>query len=189
MFSSIADMAPWQHGLRTPVYAHMDAAFEGKDWTALSIGQELPDGRIQITGATWPKHVELCEQDVVSMCRTFKVSKFTEERNGDKGYSLKAFQAAFKVAGLPISIPKDARGNLGYQETQNKHVKITSFLLKHWSDLVWNSECQEEYKTFVTGYREGEDPDDAPDSLASLLREFLDTRNSSAGGKSPLFSR
>lgn len=188
MFSAIADMAPWQHGIKSPVFAHLDAAFEGKDWTALTIGQMLPDGRVQVTGAAWPRHVELCEQDVVNLCRVYKVSRFTEERNGDKGYSLKAFQAAFRKAGLPITIPKDEKGNLGYQEVQNKHVKITSFLLKYWPDLVWDSECQEEYKSLVTGYREGEEPDDPPDSLASMLREFVDTRSTKKAGKSPLLT-
>ena len=157
-----------QYGLKTPVLStHLDAGFEGKDWTALSIGQELPDGRIQITGATWPKHVEVCEQDVVSMCRVFKVSKFTEERNGDKGIASRPSQTAFQEGRPPHHHTQGRKGNLGYQETQNKHVKITSFLLAHWPNLVWNSECQEDYKTLVTNHREGEEPDDPPDSLAS----------------------
>ena len=185
MFSALADIGPWQRGVKTPVFAHLDAAYEGKDWTALSIGQRLPDGRIQVTGMAWPEHVERCESRILTACKLYKVTKFTEERNADKGYSIKALQAAFRKAGLPIQVMLDDKRLPGYHESQNKHVKITSFLLKHWSDLVWDSECQEEYLSLITGYREGEEPDDPPDSLASLLRECFDDRPKVFKAKSP----
>jgi hypothetical protein len=56
-----------------------------------------------------------------------------------------------------------------------------SHLLSKWGILVWDTDCQEDYLDQVLNYREGEEPDDAPDSAASLLREFYDETKPQAG--------
>ena len=174
MFANLADMAPWNPGIRaSPVYAHLDAAYDGDDWTALTMGQRLPDGRIQVTGYAWPEHVSLCTEAIVKACKDRRVSMLTAERNADKGYSLRDLIATFKASKLPIQVPKDAKGLPGYQESENKHVKITTELLGQWGSLVWDSEIQDECISMVTNYSATADHDDSPDSFASLLREFF----------------
>ena len=39
--------------------------------------------------------------------------------------------------------------------------------------LVWDTDVQEEYLSMVTSYNDHADHDDAPDSLASMVREFF----------------
>ena len=174
LFADLATMAPWNPGLRpAPIVAHLDAAFDGDDWTALSIGQRLPDNKIQVTGFCWPEHVNLRISDIVKICKRFRVSKITAERNADKGFVLRDLVAAFKKEGMLVSVPKDAKGIPGYQESQNKHVKITTELLGAWPSLVWDTDVQEEYLSMVTSYNDHADHDDAPDSLASMVREFF----------------
>ena len=67
----------------------------------------------------------------------------------------------------------------GYHEVQNKHVKIVNYLGEMWQDIEWAEETQPEYLEQIVDYREKEEPDDAPDSAAALLREgnFSITRN------------
>mgnify|MGYP001472181242 CR=1 FL=1 len=174
LFADLASMAPWNPGLRpAPIVAHLDAAFDGDDWTALSFGQRLPDNRIQVTGFCWPEHVNLRIPEIVKLCKKYRVSKITAERNADKGFVLRDLAAAFKTQGMLVAIPKDAKGFPGYQESQNKHVKITTELLGAWPSLVWDTDVQEEYLSMVTSYNDHADHDDAPDSLASMVREFF----------------
>lgn len=179
LFANLAAMEPWKMGVRTaPVYAHVDSAFGGKDWTALTLFQLLPDNRIQWTAFTWPEHVDKVKMQIVEKCKLYRVSEFTTERNADKGYVLQSFVKLFKESGLAIRIRRDPKNKdlLGYHEDQNKHVKITTFLLEFWPRLVTDTDIQDESLTMVTGYKEGEEPDDPPDSLASGLREFYSTK-------------
>lgn len=174
MFSELVHIAPWQNGIRD-VVSHLDARFDGDHWTALTIAARLPDDRIQITGFAWEKHVDALTDEILSLWTRYKVRRHTQERNPDKGYSAKLLKAKAEAKGLKITFTKDNTGGLGYQEGTNKHRKIIAHLLPAWGNLVWDSDCQEDYLDQILNYMEGEEPDDAPDSAASLLREFYDT--------------
>jgi hypothetical protein len=173
LFAELSHVNIWQNGIQD-VVAHIDARFQGTHWTALTIAARLPDGRIQITGYAWEKHIDDLESEIDALLIRYKVRRLTQERNPDKGYSLKRAMSRWSSKGMRISVPKDTRGEYGYQEGTNKHNKILSHLLSNWGNLVWDSDCQEDYLDQVLNYREGEEPDDAPDSAASLLREFYD---------------
>ena len=53
---------------------------------------------------------------------------------------------------------------------------------KYWKDLVFHPDTDPEYMSMILDYREGEKPDDAPDSAASLLREFFYPKDGEATG-------
>ena len=174
LFAELADLAPWTNGL-PDVVSHIDARFDGNHWTAMTLAARLPDGRIQITGYAWEKHVDALTDEILSIWARYRVKRHTQERNPDKGYSIKLLKAKAQAAKLKIRFNEDKPGILGYQESTNKHRKIISHLLPAWGNLVWDTDCQEDYLDQILNYMEGEEPDDAPDSAASLLREFYDT--------------
>ena len=59
----------------------------------------------------------------------------------------------------------------------NKHNKIVSYLKGRWPDIIWAHDCQEDYLEQVVDYMEKQEPDDAPDSAASLIRaEFPEAK-------------
>jgi hypothetical protein len=60
---------------------------------------------------------------------------------------------------------------ISYDESQNKHVKITTYLYEVWQKIFWSMESSKEYLLQLVDYREGAEPDDAPDSAASIFRE------------------
>ena len=53
----------------------------------------------------------------------------------------------------------------------NKDFKIQTYLTHFWDKLVWAHDNDELYMAQIVDYREGEEPNDAPDSAASLLRK------------------
>ena len=173
LFAELGEIAPWTNGIKD-VVSHIDCRYDGNHWTALTIAAKLPDGRIQITGFAWEQHVDSLESEILGIWVRYRVRRHTQERNPDKGYSMKLLEAAAKRKGLKIIFSKDKDGKPGYMESTNKHRKIIAHLLPAWGNLVWDADCQEEYLDQVLNYMEGEEPDDAPDSAASLLREFYD---------------
>ena len=173
LFAELAEMGIWQNGIRD-VVSHIDCRYDGNHWTALTIAAKLPDGKIQITGFAWEQHVDSLESEILGIWARYRVRRHTQERNPDKGYSMRRLEAAAKRKGLKITFSKDKDGKPGYMEGTNKHRKIIAHLLPAWGNLVWDADCQEDYLDQILNYMEGEEPDDAPDSAASLLREFYD---------------
>ena len=54
----------------------------------------------------------------------------------------------------------------------NKHVKITTYLYKHWNNIYWHSETDPDYLNQILDYTEEAEHDDAPDSASSLCRKL-----------------
>ena len=52
----------------------------------------------------------------------------------------------------------------------NKYLKITSFLRFEWENVVFVSQTDPEYINQICDYNENAEHDDAPDSLASVIR-------------------
>jgi hypothetical protein len=78
------------------------------------------------------------------------------EKNADKGYLAKK-----------ISKPVNT-----YHESMNKYIKISTYLRNRWSDIIFISGTSKEYINQILDYNENADHDDAPDSLASLVRQI-----------------
>jgi hypothetical protein len=146
----------WDYTLPS-VYGHLDAKYKGDHTNGLTFMAKREDGRFQITGYTWPEHIDEHIKDVVELYQKRRCSKLWNEENADKGYLAKDL----KKEGMKVDT---------YSEHWHKHTKIVTFLKAHWNELVWDENIQPEYMNQILDYMEGQEPDDCPDSAASLLR-------------------
>ena len=174
LFKERAYVEPWSWAHPYQAYAHLDAKFSGDHTNALTIMSKLQDGRIQIYGRVFHENVKDIFPDIRRICVRYKVKKLYNEQNPDKGFVADELEKKDRIHDLPaITIGSGLYGGR-YTERMNKHVKISTYGLKWWDKLVWAPDCDEEYITQVLDYMEGQQPDDAPDSMASLLREHFD---------------
>jgi hypothetical protein len=150
--------APWKDRGTESVRAHLDAAFDGDHYNALTIMARRYDGKLQGIGFIYQGNIREWAQQVVNICKRFKVKLLYNEDNPDKGYvgdDLRSLELVVK----------------SYTETMNKHVKIATYLHEAWDDIYWDEDITEpEYLNQILDYREKQEPDDSPDSVASLVR-------------------
>lgn len=134
----------------------LDAAFYGEDYTAFTI-MAYEDGKYYIYGRMWRKHVEDCYGEILNLYSNFACGKMYIEKNADKGM-----------------VSRDLR-NLGirtvnYNESMNKHIKISTYLKAIWCDVVFVDGTDDEYVEQICDYSEDAEHDDAPDSASALAR-------------------
>lgn len=142
---------------------HVDSAFYGEDYTAWSI-MAKHDGKYYLYGRMKRKHVEDCYPEIKADYDHFLCGKLYTEDNADKGFVAKEL----RKLGMKVAT---------YTETQNKAMKITTFLKKAWPDLSFVEGTDEDYISQICDYNEGADHDDAPDSAACLARILLNKAN------------
>ena len=136
--------------------AQVDAAYYGEDYTALSIVAKH-DGKYYVYGRIWRKHVDDVTDFIAADMERLRVLRLHMETNSDKGYSIRAFKAkGFKA--------------LPYKESQNKHVKIVTYLKSAWPDVIFCEGTDQKYIDQICDYTEDAEHDDAPDSLASIIQ-------------------
>lgn len=135
---------------------HLDAAYGGEDYTAFTAANVDGD-TFYIYGRLWRKHVDDVQDQVVALHEQFHAGRLNCEDNGDKGYLGKEL----RKKGLRVSI---------YHESMNKFLKISTYLKGAWKNVVFVEGTDEEYINQVCDYTEDADHDDAPDSLASIIR-------------------
>lgn len=136
--------------------AHIDAAYGGEDYTAFTICRKY-DGKYYVFGKLWQKHIDDVQDKIIDLRKNFNVGKIYCEDNGDKGYLAKALRQKGEKA-------------LTYHENQNKYLKITIYLKAVWEDVVFVEGTDAAYINQICDFTEDADHDDAPDSLASLIR-------------------
>lgn len=140
------------------VVAHVDGAFQGSNTTALTIiGHK--DGKYYMYGKVFHTHVNQHYHEIVALMKRFNAGTLFLENNADKGFLAEAFMKIWS----PVS---------QYHEGMNKHVKIVSYLLSSWANIVWDKDTDPLYMEQIVDYTEGMEPDDAPDSAASILRQL-----------------
>jgi hypothetical protein len=140
---------------------HVDGSYGGSDGTAFTILKEQPDGTIYVYGELKQKHVDDCLAGFEEKRKHYMAGTFYNETNADKGYLNKK-----------ISAPKKP-----YHEKMNKYIKISTYLKSNWSRIVFIKETDKEYISQILDYTENAEHDDAPDSLASLIREAISKNN------------
>lgn len=145
--------------------AHIDAAFGGQDYTAFTIMHKT-QGKYYIFGKLWHKHVENCYDDIKKYYNQFMCGKMPIEDNGDKGFTAR-------------DLKKQGLRAYTYHESMNKHIKITTYLLKIWDDVIFVDGTDEEYINQICDYNEDAEHDDAPDSASSLARLLLNKKDNS----------
>lgn len=133
---------------------HVDASYGGGDNTAFTILKEQADGKIYVYGMLSEKHVDDCLEFIEGKRKLYRAGTLYLESNADKGY------LAEKIS-TPINL---------YHEATNKYIKISTYLRERWKDIIFTADTDKEYINQVLDYSENAEHDDAPDSLASLLR-------------------
>lgn len=139
-------------------YVHIDAAYGGSDYTAFTIAKRT-GGKTYVFGKLWQKHVDDVQDEIIRYRQSFNAGKIRCETNADKGYLAKSLRA------------KGER-TVEYAETMNKFLKITTYLRMDWRNIVFVDGTDMEYIQQICDYNEHAEHDDAPDSLASVLREM-----------------
>lgn len=151
---------------------HIDAAYGGEDWTAFTICRKT-NGKYYVLGKCWRKHVDDVEDEIIQIRKSFNAGRINCENNGDKGYLGKELRT------------KGERVNI-YHESMNKYLKITTYLKSEWESVIFVKGTDEEYINQVCDYNENAEHDDCPDSLASLVRQLWNKKESVSTYK-PLF--
>ena len=146
-------------------YAHIDCAYDGNHYCALTIISPLDNDdpsvarKFQAIGFAYPGNCKAWANEVMRLCRKYKARFLLNETNPDKGY----FANQMEKLGVRTKT---------YAEKENKHIKISTNLYEYWEDIYWSPDTDPEYLNQIIDYREGSEPDDAPDSCASLIREI-----------------
>lgn len=141
---------------------HIDAAYGGKDGTAFTIVKQVGEEFI-VFGKLWKKHVDDCISEIEQYMKMYLVGSISLEENADKGYLKKKLKE---------------RGHIvnGYDERMNKFIKITTYLRSNWAKIKFLEATDPEYINEILDYTEDAEHDDAPDSLASILRKLTDKK-------------
>ena len=171
-FSSTADMifadphyGSWDAANGKRIVAHIDASFGGEDTTALTIAMELPNDKINMVGFLFKKHIKDALPEILSKMCLYNARELWMECNGDQGYTLKT------ILEDPTAKSYGIWGH-EYRETQNKQIKISTYLYDKWHHIQWDEKSDLDYMNQVLDWTETTKAhDDAPDSAASILRE------------------
>ena len=136
---------------------HIDARYSGKDHTAFTILKKVGD-KFYVYGKLFDKHVDDCIDEILRIKDRYLGGIIDVEDNGDKGY-------------LARDLRKKGAMVNSYHESMNKFIKISSYLKRYWNDIVFLSTTDSDYLNEILDYTEDAEHDDAPDSLASLIRK------------------
>ena len=136
----------------------LDSAYYGEDYTAWTIIQEH-EGKVYVYGKMKRRHVEDCYEDIIHDYKRFTALKLLTEVNADKGYVANDL----RKKGLRVQT---------YHEHENKYIKIVTYLKGKWRDIIFVEGTDEEYIKQICDFYEDAEHDDAPDSLASDIREL-----------------
>ena len=140
-------------------YTHIDAAYEGSDYTAFTICQKK-NGNFYIFGKIWRKHVDDCTDEILAIHKYFRAGRVYCENNADKGYLAKVLRSH----GLVVTT---------YHESMNKYMKIGTYLKFNWERVYFVQGCDDAYITQILDYTEEAEHDDAPDSCACSIRILM----------------
>lgn len=143
-------------GLLRDGVAHIDAAYGGEDYTALTCGKRVGD-TLYVYGRLWRTHVDTVMDAALTECGRLMCAPIYCETNGDKGYLGRELRRRGGLVRL-------------YAEKMNKYAKISSFLRKWWKRIVFLEGTDKAYIDQIMDYTEDAEHDDAPDSAACVCR-------------------
>ena len=144
-------------------FCHIDAAYGGEDYTAFTIVKKK-EGKYYVYGRIWQRAVDDVMDQIIADRKRLLAGKIFCETNGDKGYLAKALR------------DKGERV-IEYHEDTNKYIKIVTHLKGDWSNVVFVEGTDQEYIDQILDYNEYAEHDDAPDSLACMIRILHDRKD------------
>jgi len=136
---------------------HIDAKYIGEDYSAITIGKKAADGTFYMYGDISPLHIDKVISRFLLHVDRFRGGPVNLEYNADKGYLAKDIRNLKHMA-------------ITYHESTNKFVKIASYGRRAWTKILWHPDTNPEYLSQILDFTEDADHDDAPDSMASLVR-------------------
>ncbi len=136
--------------------AHVDAAYGGEDFTALTCAKLVGD-RLYLYGRLWQGHVDRVMDEIIAECDRLLCGPIHVETNGDKGYVAREL----RMRGAMVR---------PYAEGMNKHVKIATHLRKWWPKVTFVRGTDRGYIDQILDYSPEAAHDDAPDSAACIAR-------------------
>lgn len=139
-------------------FLHIDASYGGEDYTAFTLCR-FRNGKFYVYGKLIQKHVDNCLMAFKEIADKYKCFIWFVENNGDKGY-------------LAENMNKMGMNTESYHENTNKYLKITSYLYADWKNVYFHPDTDEEYIEQILDFNKFAEHDDAPDSLASIIREI-----------------
>ena len=142
--------------------SHIDASYGGEDGTAYTICKFVGD-KFYMLGKRWNKHVDDCLSEILALQDKYKVGSISCERNADKGYLAKEL----RNQGMYVE---------DYSENMNKFIKISTYLRKYWSDIIWLEDTDVDYMNEILDYTENAQHDDSPDSASCMIRKYKGKR-------------
>lgn len=137
---------------------HIDAAYGGEDYTAFTIINRVDD-KYYVFGKLWRKHIDDVLDIIIGFRKHYNAGKIYNETNGDKGF-------------LDKELNEKGERTEPYRENENKYIKIVTYLKKNWENVYFINETDKEYVEQICDYNENAEHDDAPDSLASIIRAY-----------------
>lgn len=153
---------------------HLDSAFYGEDYTAWSV-MNYHDGKYYLYGKARRKHVDECYSEIVADYERLLCGRLYNESNADKGMVGK------ELRNLGVKVKM-------YHEDMNKYLKIVTWLKSIWNDLIFVEGTDDAYIQQICDFYEDAEHDDAPDSAASLAREFRRKGNKRNTDYKPLWN-
>ena len=142
--------------------AHIDAAYGGEDYTALTCGRRIGD-TLYMYGRLWHAHVSTVLGAATAEATRLMCAPIYLETNADKGF----LGREIRQGGVDVRM---------YPERMNKYLKISTYLKKWWGNIVWLEGTDKDYLAQIMDYTEEAEHDDAPDSAACICR-ILDRRS------------
>lgn len=137
---------------------HIDAAYGGADGSVLTIIKETGD-KLYVLGKRRNKHIDDCLDEFLTIKKHYLGGSIDCEDNGDKGYLAKEIRNKGDFANT-------------YHEDMNKYIKISTYLRKWWSNIIFLEDTDPDYINEILDYTEDAEHDDSPDSLASIIRKL-----------------
>lgn len=144
-------------------FCHIDAAYGGEDYTAFTIVKKK-EGKYYVYGRMWQRAVDDVMDQIIADRKRLLAGKIFCETNGDKGYLAKALRNKGEQV-------------IEYHEDTNKYIKIVTHLKGDWSNVVFVEGTDQEYIDQILDYNEYAEHDDAPDSLACMIRILHDRKD------------
>lgn len=140
------------------LFAYLDPAFGGADFSALTIGGiDRYTGIIYIVeGYIWRSQIDVSYNKIEKYCKAANVQVLYLEAN----QSQRAMAVEFR------------RRNIIVKEVNNitnKHLRIVSNVKVNWKDIRFSKNVDPDYLKQILHYSEHSAHDDAPDSLSGLV--------------------
>lgn len=156
-------MGEW-HEDNTDIKAHIDAAYKGDHYCALTIIGRQKNGRLNVVGWVSPGTIKDWTDFIVGKLLKYGAKELYAEDNADRGYTTDVFDMHPRLQKAGIWVQD-------YHELEKKHVKITTYLGEVFNQIEFAKESGAEYIEQITDWREGVEPDDSIDGLSSIIRE------------------